>query len=93
MLADHFIPVKLDAESGASHPVDNHSYTEREIAQGLGIKSYPTTVFMTPAGDVITLVPGYIPVDKFLVVLEYISSEAYKTQSWHDFVAAKSAKP
>ncbi len=89
-LDEHFVPVKLNAESKTAHDVKGKSMTETEIARAYGIRSYPTTVFLDSAGEPITVVPGYIDADKFVLVLRYINEEQYKTKKWDEFLSENS---
>jgi thioredoxin-related protein len=47
-------------------------YTARTLALRFGIRSYPMTVFLRPQGDHIANVPGYLPADRFLLLLRYV---------------------
>jgi thioredoxin-related protein len=85
----HFEIAKLDAEASAKQKLDEGEFSGRDIAKSMGVSSYPTTVFFTDTGDMITSVPGYIDAPTFLRVLEYIHGEFYKSQSWNDFLSAK----
>ena len=89
LLSEHFELVKLNAESATTHEVDGSTLTEKSISQRFGVTGYPTTVFLTDAGEGITTIPGYIPKDSFLDILEYIHTEAYKSTSWKDFQKSK----
>jgi thioredoxin-related protein len=89
-LREHYISVKLNAESAATHEVKGKKLSEKEIARSYGIRSFPTTVFLTPGGEAITAVPGYIDAPRFLLVLRYINEEHYKDTKWDEFVAENS---
>jgi thioredoxin-related protein len=88
-ILEHFVPVKLNAESQTAHEVDSVSVTERQISGAYGISSYPTTVFLEEDGSTITVLPGYVKAGMFLHVLEYIAEEQYKTTSWNDFLRSR----
>jgi thioredoxin-related protein len=88
-LQEHFEVAKLDAESADTQTVDDAEHTGREIASAMGVSSYPTTVFFSDNGEMITAVPGYTSAESFLQVLEYIHGEKYKTQSWNEFRSSK----
>ena len=88
-LQEHFEVSKLDAESADTQTVDDAEHTGREIATAMGVSSYPTTVFFSDSGEMITAVPGYTSAEGFLQVLEYIHGEKYKTQSWNEFRSSK----
>jgi thioredoxin-related protein len=88
-LGNNFIVSKLNAESSVRHSIDNSQATEREIAQAWGVTGYPATVFLASNGDPITVVPGYIPKERFLHMLEYMHTGSYQTISWEDFLRRK----
>lgn len=85
VLNQHFIAAKLNAESTTTHAVGGQSRSERDIAKSFGVTGYPTTLFLTAAGDPITVLPGYVPKETFLLVLEYIHTRSYERQSWEEF--------
>lgn len=88
-LEAHFEIAKLDAEASAKQKLDEGEFSGRDIAKSMGVSSYPSTVFFTDAGEMITAVPGYMDAPTFLRVLEYIHGEYYKNQSWNEFLSAK----
>ena len=89
VLGEYFVTAKLDAEAATEHAFQGRTASEREIAKAYGITGYPATVFLTDAGEPITVVPGYIPKETFLQILEYIHKRLYETQSWEDFLKSK----
>lgn len=91
VLGEYFVTAKLDAESATEHPFQGQKASERAIAKAFGITGYPTTLFLTEEGEAITILPGYIPKETFLKVLEYIHTHAYETQSWEEFSKNKNS--
>ncbi|MDZ7344684.1 MAG: thioredoxin fold domain-containing protein [candidate division KSB1 bacterium] len=81
--------VKVNAESDAKTKFRDREYTYRELARAFGVTGYPATAFIDSSGDVITLVPGYVPPDKFLPVLEYLEGGHYKNMKFDEFVEKK----
>jgi len=71
-LAGSFVTIKLNAESQARGTYEGRSLTSRALASRLGVRSYPTTLFLRPGGARIVTVPGYVPADRFLLLLRYI---------------------
>lgn len=88
-LNEKFVSVKLNAESGDKHLFEGTEYTERQIAQGLGASSYPTTLFFDENNQAITLLPGYLDGEKFLDVLVYIGDNYYKEKSFEEFLSIR----
>jgi len=71
-LAKRFVTVKLNAEADDAASYRGKDFTSRSLASGFRVTGYPTTVFLRANGDHIVNVPGYIPADRFLILLEYI---------------------
>lgn len=87
-MAQHFVAIKVDAESekpqgGAGSP------TGVELARSFGVASYPTTWFVDSKGEKIAPLPGFVPPEQFGPILDYIASNAYKTQTFQSFQAAR----
>ena len=71
-LADKFVSIKLDAESEEVVHHQGHTMSATELARAFGVTGYPATLFLTPDGKLVTSLPGYLPPDRFLLVLRYI---------------------
>jgi len=71
-LAKRFVTVKLNAEADDAASYRGKDFTSRSLASGFRVTGYPTTIFLRANGDHVVNVPGYIPADRFLILLEYI---------------------
>jgi thioredoxin-related protein len=82
-----FIPVKLNAESAEEVRVGEQTMTARALAQQLRVSGYPTTIFLKPNGrDQIARVPGYIPAERFGLMMRYIGEDHIgRGVSWQEF--------
>ncbi len=94
-LGKQFVTIKLDAESSRKASYQGKELTARSLAaRSLRVTGYPTTVFLKPDGAHLVNVPGYIPADKFRILLEYIGEGHYERgvpfdQFARDFSARK----
>ncbi len=89
-LASKFVTVKLNAESGELVHVGERSMSARTLASQYRVTGYPTTIFLTPDGERLANLPGYVPADKFLLMLRYIGDgHMDRGEKWEDFVAAQ----
>ena len=52
--------------------------SERELAKALGVRSFPNLVFYDKSGNVILQIPGYLPPEKFVCVVNYVKGENFK---------------
>jgi len=71
-LAKRFVTVKLNAEANDAATYRGKDFTSRSLASGFRVTGYPTTIFLRANGEHIVNVPGYIPADRFLILLQYI---------------------
>lgn len=93
-LSQHFVLVRLNAESGAPAKYLGEGYTLRSLASRFRVSGYPTTIFLKPGGDHIANVPGYVPADRFLLLLRYIGEgQLDRGVSYDDFVKQQSGPP
>ncbi len=92
----HYYAVKFNAErkdtvdfNGTQFVNANPTGTRssHDLAQELlaGRMSYPSFVFLDENLKKVTTVPGYRKAPEFEAILNYIGSDAYKTQKWEEF--------
>jgi len=91
-IAEHFVTVKLNAEYTTQAKYEGKAYTSRTLAERFRVNGYPTTIFLKSDGTHIANVPGYIPADRFLLLLRYIG-EGYidKGVTYDEFVKRESS--
>lgn len=82
---EHFIPVGLNAESDALVTYQGSDISERDLARKLGVRSYPTMLFMNAQGELILQSNGYMPAQDFNRMLLYIGSNAYQSMEFIQF--------
>jgi len=87
-LGRKFVTIKIDAEASVPASYDKRSFTSRSLASHFRVTGYPTTLFLNSNAEHLVNVPGYVPADKFMLVLRYIG-EGYLDRgvSWEDFKA------
>ena len=78
--------VRLDGESDDLISFNGETMSKFEFAQELGVRSYPTILFIDSEGELILQINGYMPVTDFQSMLVYIGEEAYKRTEFHEFV-------
>jgi len=84
-ISDHFIPVRLNAESKEMRQFDTLQLTDAELADAFGVTGYPTTIFIQSDGRPITSIPGYIKKDEFKNILRYIADNAYQKMDYNQY--------
>lgn len=80
-LVERFVTVRLNAEDGSqTASYKGKTYSNIELTQAFGVRGFPSLLFMDMNGEIITIVPGYVPAETFLYILDYIDQECYKKQ-------------
>jgi thioredoxin-related protein len=96
---DNYYAVKFNAERKDTVTFNGKSYmnsnptgsrSSHQLAQELlgGRMSYPSFVFLDENLAKVTTVPGFRKAPEFEAILNYISTNAYKTQKWEEFNAS-----
>ncbi len=87
-LKERFVTVKLNAEdTNETVSYDNQTFTNPDFTRSFGVTGYPALAFLDSKGKPITLVPGYIPADQFINILDWIDQKCYEKEvSFDDFV-------
>ncbi len=90
-LKDRFVTVRLAAENAnESATFKGQTYSNVELTRVFGVTGFPSLAFLNPDGEVITVVPGYVPPETFTHILDYIDQECYKKQmSFEEFMKKK----
>jgi thioredoxin-related protein len=89
-IAERFIAAKMNPEKSGTVKYDGKEFSQAEFGQALGVNGYPATAFFTSKGELITVVPGYLPAGDFRLLLQFLADEHYKTQAWDDYKNANS---
>lgn len=83
-----FVLVKLNAESDSKYvQYQGKRYTEADFAKAVGVSGYPSTLFFDSGGKPITLLPGFVPAQKFVPILAYIGDDHYLTISFEQYLS------
>ena len=90
-LAEHFVSVKLNAEYTTAARYEGKAHTSRSLAQRFRVNGFPTTIFLRSDGSHMANVPGYVPAERFILLLHYIGDGAMdRGVSYDDFVKQNS---
>ncbi|MFN8673101.1 MAG: thioredoxin fold domain-containing protein [Candidatus Sericytochromatia bacterium] len=78
LLKEKFVTINVDGTS--NYRIEsNKNMVEKELLKKYEIEVYPTMAFLDYKGKQVSgQVKGYLPPDKLLVILNYISTESYK---------------
>jgi thioredoxin-related protein len=93
LVSTKFIAIKLNAEGSRAVLFRGQQLTETQFARSARITGYPTTLFLESDGKPISIVPGYLPPEKFMQILNYFDGEHYKRGSFQDYLKQSPPKP
>lgn len=86
---DKLIMSKVDAESEKMTRFKDRELTYQQLALGLGVRGYPTTMFFDSNGDLITSISSYLTAEQFMPILEFLSEGHYKSMKYEAFLAKR----
>jgi len=93
-LSRRFVLIKLNAEAPDAAAYEGQVYTSRSLAARFRVSGFPTTIFLRPGGEHVANVPGYIPAERFLLLLHYIGDgHLDRGVPFDDYVKSASAAP
>ncbi len=92
ILYDSFIPIRVYATSGKKVKFDGSLITEKELTQKYRVRGYPSSWFLKPDGEKIAPLIGYMPAEKFSIVLEYVKDRAYEKMKFSTYMKLKKEK-
>ena len=87
-LGEHFVTIRLNAESrNERYTYKGREYSPVELTRSFKVRGFPSLAYLDDEGDLITVVPGFVPKETFLPFLHYIQKECYKQQmSFEEFL-------
>lgn len=90
-LQEHFVAIRINAESKTETlTYKGKEFTPVQLTRRFGVRGFPSLAYLDTDGDLIAVVPGYIPPETFLPMLRYIKKECYKQQmSFEEFLKKK----
>ena len=86
ILNEHFVIVKVNAESENKVIENGEEITERELARLYQVSGYPTTWFLESNHSRVAPLPGYVATEQFIPVLDYIGEGWYKNISFKEYM-------
>jgi thioredoxin-related protein len=90
-LTKNFIAIRINAEAqDQTVTYKGQKMTNMELTRAFRVSGFPSLGFLDPAGEVITVIPGFIPPETFINILGYIDQECYKKSiSFDDYLKKK----
>lgn len=85
ILNANFVVVKINPEKQGTVKLKSGEMSYRELANEVGVRGYPATVFFTPDFKFIELVSGYFDPENMKTVLNFMEEQKYNSISFQDY--------
>ena len=85
LINNDFYAVKMDIESEEMIPVNGEMISKKEYSKSIGIYGTPTILFIDSNDDVIGNFVGYVDEKGMVILLNFIKSDAYLTESLESY--------
>ena len=89
---ENLIVAKLDAETDEKFKFKEGNYSGRQLSAMFGVQGFPSTIFMNSDGELITTVSGFIPAERFILILKYLDGDWYEKMKFDEFEKSQQKK-
>ena len=80
-----FIPVKVKTTNNETFHTPMGDMNTMQLVQALKIRGVPAVFFFDQKGQIVFTIPGYLPAERYTTILDYISGNHYKEESFDDY--------
>lgn len=88
-IEEYFYLVKIDIEGEGMINYLGEELTEAEFARALQNESVPTTYFLDDRGAIIGVQPGFLEPEVFSTLLNFVGSDAFRSQTFQDYSTSR----
>jgi len=90
-LAENFVTIRVNAESRHER-IEYHGegLTPVDLARRFGVRAFPSLAYLDTEGELVTVIPGFMPAETFLPLLRYMHRECYRQRmTFEEFLKRK----
>ena len=92
-LRHRYVTIRINAESHAPASYEGHLTTYQGLASRFRVSGFPTTLFLRSTGVHMASLPGYVPADRFLLLLRYVAEgHADRNEPFAEFERSQSGR-
>lgn len=88
-IAEYYHSVRLNADSDETVRFNGEEISQYELARLMGIRSYPTILFLSSEGDLILQINGYMPPQDFSNMITFIGEDIFQKTDFHEFASGE----
>ncbi len=86
IMDESFVFEKYNPENAPTFTFDGRTYGGEDVTRALNVRGFPTILFMEKDGSVIGSIPGFVPPEIFVKILDFVTSGGYKKTKFNDFL-------
>lgn len=92
IFASDWITIRIDTQDmETTGTFKGETLTFRQMSGAFDVTGLPSYLFFDNEGEPVTIIPGYIPKEKFSIILDYFKNELYKKDvNLQEYVKLKS---
>ncbi len=88
-IAEYYHSVRLNADSDETVLFNGIEISQYELARQMGIRSYPTILFLDNKGDLILQINGFMPITDFRNMITFIGEDIFQKTDFHEFASGE----
>jgi thioredoxin-related protein len=90
-LRAHFVTIRVDAEDKTQKlTYKGEEHSPFTLGRKFGVRGFPSLAYLDREGELVTVVPGFVPAKTFLSLLQYMEKECYtQRMSFDEFLQRK----
>ncbi|MFQ5637906.1 MAG: thioredoxin family protein [bacterium] len=92
LVKEHAVMSKVNPEISGQYRFREANYSGRQLSMMFGVKGFPTTAFINAKGELLASISGFIPAEKFTMILKYLAGNWYDKMEFNEFVKKEQKK-
>jgi len=81
-----FVFEKYNPETAPSFDYNGKTYGGADVAGAFNVRGFPTILFLDRDGSTIGSIPGFVPPEIFVKILDFVAGGGYKKKPFDEFI-------
>ncbi len=86
IMDEKFVFVKYNPEKASPFTYQGKTYGGAEVAQAFNVRGFPTILLLEKDGTAIGAIPGFVPPEVLVKILNFVTSGEYQKTRFEDFI-------
>ncbi|MCH8523539.1 MAG: thioredoxin fold domain-containing protein [Balneolales bacterium] len=88
-ISTYYHSVRINADSEDTVVFNGVEISQHDLARKMGIRSYPTILFLDNSGDLILQINGFMPIGDFKNMITFIGEDIFHKTDFHEFASGE----